>query len=141
MTNRTLTLFRIGAWSWVITGAGHLAIEVAVLMAPVAPAQADLTAAMRVHLVEVAGTRRSMMDLTTGFSLATGLAILFAGVLLLLVARVPQLVEQARSATWLGLGASLSFLGLAAVLLPTPPIVLFAIASACFGLSLFSRRA
>jgi hypothetical protein len=141
MTNRTLTLFRIGAWSWVITGAGHLIIETALLMAPVDPAKADLTAAMRAHLVELAGIRRSMLDLTTGLSLATGLAILFSGVLLLLVARVPQLVEQARAVTWLGLGASLSLFGLAAVLLPTPPIVLFAIASVCFGLALFSRRA
>ncbi|MGY0236896.1 LIC_13387 family protein [Longispora urticae] len=134
---KTRTLFRVGAWSWVVTGVGHTVLDTLMSLRPTPPADEAITAAMKAHTLEIGGIARSTSDLLNGFSIAMGLAIALVGVLFLVVARsVPQLV----GVTWLGLGASLTMLALAAVLMPSPPIVLFSVASLGFGLSLVGRR-
>lgn len=141
MKNRTLALFRTGAWCWVITGAGHSALEFVRLTGQPAESDAAVTTAMRAHTVEFGGVTRSMYDFITGFSLAMGFAIALSGVLFLALARTaPHTIRDRSGLTWLALGATLAFLTLAALFMPSPPIVLFTVGSLSFGLSLLARR-
>ncbi|MEV6523955.1 hypothetical protein AB0M43_18550 [Longispora sp. NPDC051575] len=134
---KTLTLFRVGAWSWVVTGVGHTVLDTLMSLRPTPPEDEAITAAMKAHTLEIGGIARSTSDLLNGFSIATGVAIALVGVLFLIVARSTSPLV---GVTWLGLGASLVLLAVAAVLLPSPPIVLFSVASLGFGLSLVARR-
>ncbi|WP_344366204.1 LIC_13387 family protein [Streptomyces gobitricini] len=139
--HRSTTAFRTGAWAWVLTGAGHLALAAVMALRPEDPAGARATAAMRAYVVEIAGVRRSLYDIDLGMSWAMGTALIFGGVVCLLVARsAPALVTRSRSLSGLGLAASLVILGLSLFLLPAPPIVLFAVASVAFGGALATAR-
>jgi len=134
-------MFRIGAWSWVITGAGHLMLAAGLALRPEDPAAARAIAAMRVYSVEFAGVRRSLRDIDLGMSLVMAAALIFGGVVCLRVARsAPDLVTRSRSLSGLGLAASLVVLGLSLWLLPAPPIVLFSVASVAFGWALAAAR-
>jgi hypothetical protein len=141
MKNRTLQLFRTGAWCWVIAGVGHSILEAVRLTRPTPETTPAITTAMRAHTVNIGGLPRNMQDLLTGFSLTMGFALALTGVLFLVLARaVPQLIEDRTGLTALGLGASLTVLTVAVLLLPTPPIFLFTVASLSHGLSLLVRR-
>ncbi|MCE6998168.1 hypothetical protein LZG04_25710 [Saccharothrix sp. S26] len=137
MAQRALSVFRIGAGAWVVTGVGHLALTVAVALQPRQPTAARAVAAMRAHTTEIAGLRRSLYELDRGMSLVMAVALVFGGLVCLLVARsAPDLVTRSRSVSGLGLACSLVALGLSLWSLPVPPIVLFAVASAAFGTAL-----
>src|SRR5437899_9944034 len=84
MSNRSLTLFRGGAWSFIVVGAGHVAFE---LVHRLAGAPSPLDAELRAQAVEVLGLRRSLFALNLGFSVAMALFTLASGALTLLVAR------------------------------------------------------
>ncbi|GAB2967207.1 LIC_13387 family protein [Saccharothrix stipae] len=141
MSRRALTAFRIGAWAWVVTGVGHLAISVALALRPQEPAAARALAAMREYHTEIAGVRRSLRDLDQGMSLVMAAALIFGGAVCLLVARsAPDLVTRSRSLSGLCLAASLVVLGLSSLLLPAPPIALFAVAGVTFGWALWNAR-
>ncbi|AXB47993.1 LIC_13387 family protein [Amycolatopsis albispora] len=122
--------FRIGAWAWIATGAGHLATA-ALLAAKAATPEADRAmTAMREYGIELLGLQRSLADLDRGMSLVMGVALIFAGAVCLFVP------EASRKLAGLALAASVVALGLSAWLLPLPPIVLFAVACIAFGWSL-----
>lgn len=141
MAHRGSKAFRIGAWAWVATGAGHLAIAAAMALRPEDPAAARALAAMREYSMEIAGVRRSLRDLDQGMSLVMAVALIFGGVVCLLVARsAPDLVTRSRSLSGLCLAASLVVLGLSLWLLPVPPIALFAVACVAFGQVLATVR-
>jgi hypothetical protein len=134
-------MIRVGAWSWVITGAGHLLLEAGLALRPEDPAAARAIAAMREYSVEFAGVRRSLHDIDLGVSLVMATALIFGGAACLRVARfAPDLVTRSRSLSGPGLAASLVLLGLSLWLLPAPPIVLFSVASAAFGWALAAAR-
>jgi hypothetical protein len=108
---------------------------------PEDPAAARALAAMREYSMEIAGVRRSLRDLDLGMSLVMAVALIFGGVVCLLVARsAPDLVTRSRSLSGLCLAASLVVLGLSLWLLPAPPIALFAVACVAFGRVLATVR-
>lgn len=115
--------FRVGAWAWVVTGAGHLAITG---LQAIRAEESTAVTAMRAHEVAVGGIARSMYDLNLGMSLVMGVALVFGGLVLL---RVPP----GRSLSGLALAFSLVVLGLSLWLLPAPPIVFFSVAVVAFG--------
>lgn len=134
MSLRALTLFRIGAWSWVITGAGHLTLAGALALRPETAPAARASAAAREYTLAIAGLRRSLFDINMGISTVMGLALIFAGAVCLLVTRsAPAMVTDGWSLSALALAVSLAVLAVALGLLPLPPIVLFAVATAAFG--------
>lgn len=134
MAHRGLKVFRIGAWAWVVTGVGHLATAALLASRPEDPAASSALVAMREYGTEIAGVRRSLLDLDRGMSLVMAAALIFGGLVCLLVARsAPDLVTRSRSLSGLCLVASLVVLGLSVWLLPAPPIVLFTIACLAFG--------
>ncbi|PSL57208.1 hypothetical protein B0I31_102186 [Saccharothrix carnea] len=141
MVGRALRVFRIGAWAWVVTGVGHLAIAAALALRPREPAAARALAAMREYGMEIAGVRRSLLDLDRGMSLVMAAALIFGGLVCLLVARsAPDLVTRSRSLSGLCLAASLVVLGLSLWLLPAPPVALFTVAGVAFGWALATAR-
>ncbi|HLL67827.1 MAG TPA: hypothetical protein VK453_19245 [Micromonosporaceae bacterium] len=141
MSHRALRPFRVGAWSWIITGVGHLMVVAGVALRPEDPAGARAMAAMREYTVQFAGVRRSLGDIDLGMSLVMATALIFGGVACLRVARAaPDLVTASRSLSGPALAASLVVLGLSLSLLPAPPIVLFSVASAAFGWALAAAR-
>ena len=140
-SRRALLTFRIGAWSWLITGVGHLLLTAALRLRPATPAGERAVAAMREHGLELAGLRRSLYDINQGMSLVMAVALIFGGVTCLLVARsAPDLVTQSRSLSGLSLAASVATFGVSLWLLPAPPIVLFAVACVTYGWSCVAAR-
>jgi hypothetical protein len=128
------SVFRAGAWAWVLTGAGHLTIAAVLALRPANPVTAPVVAAMRNADFGFAGPRRSLYDLNTGMSLVMGVALVLAGLVCVLVAReAPGLIERSRSLSGLTLAASVVAFGLSVRLLPLPPIVLFGVATMAFG--------
>jgi hypothetical protein len=96
---------------------------------------------MREHSVEIAGLRRSLHDLDRGMSLVMAVALIFGGVVCLLVARsAPEMVTRARAVSGLGVATSVVVLGLSLWLLPLPPVVLFTVAAVAFGSALVKAR-
>lgn len=141
VAHRALKVFRIGAWAWVVTGVGHLATAALLASRPEDPAAAPVLAAMREHGTEIAGIRRSLFELDRGMSFVMAAALVFGGVVCLLVARsAPDLVTRSRSLSALCLAASLVVLGLSLWLLPAPPVVLFTVAAVTFGWALSTAR-
>ncbi|BCJ47595.1 hypothetical protein GCM10010168_19530 [Actinoplanes ianthinogenes] len=129
-----LSAFRAGAWAWVLTGAGHLTLAAVLALRPADPATAPAVAAMRDADFGFAGPGRSLYDLNAGMSLVMGVALIFAGLVCVLVARgAPALVGRSRSLSGPALVASMVAFGLSVWLLPLPPIVLFGVATAAFG--------
>ncbi|RKT54798.1 hypothetical protein C8E97_3447 [Saccharothrix australiensis] len=136
MQRRVLTTFRIGAWSWVVTGVGHLALTAVAALGPGDPGEAGAVAAMRGYRPEIPGVRRSLYDLDQGMSLVMAVALIFGGLVCAHVARsAPDLVTRSRRLRTLALLASLAALGVSLWLLPAPPIALFTIATVTFAWS------
>ena len=141
MAQRVLRAFRIGAWAWVVTGAGHLAIAGVLASRPEDAAAARAVAAMRDYVMEIGGIGRSLHQINQGMSLVMATALIFGGLVCLLVARsAPELVTRSRSLSGLCLGGSLVVLGLSLWLLPVPPIVLFTVAGVAFVRALATAR-
>ncbi|CRK60849.1 hypothetical protein [Alloactinosynnema sp. L-07] len=134
-----LSLYRVGAWCWIVTGVGHLIGEVLLRLSP-SPEGTAAHAAMGEHYFELMGTRRSIQQMMTGFGVAMGLAIALSGLLFLLVARVAA-DDKARPAGFVGLAVSAAMFTVAVTLLPPPPIVLFALASLAFAAALIVKPA
>ncbi|WP_024873868.1 LIC_13387 family protein [Saccharomonospora piscinae] len=139
--HRALTFFRVGAWAWVATGVGHLALEAMMALGPEDPAAARAFAAMRQYTIEFGGIQRDLRDIDLGMSLSMASAMIFAGVLCLLVGRsAPLLVSRSRALSGIALAASLLLLGLSGALFPAPPIVLFSVAVLTFAAALTTAR-
>jgi hypothetical protein len=130
--------YRIGAWSWIVCGAAHTILDIAMRLSPT-PADEALDDAMRAQPFELGGIERTTYELMQGISLAMGVAIVTVGVLLLFAGRLAASAGRARTAILIGLVTSVVMLGLALALLPSPPIVLFTVASMAFGFALFGK--
>ncbi|MEV0589457.1 hypothetical protein [Nonomuraea sp. NPDC050310] len=131
-------LFRVGAWIWFITGAGHLTLDLLDRLQPESVATASLNAVLRAHPFELFGIRRTEWDIYTGFSIAIGIFNMIIGLLFVLVDRIVEDPDRRRPVTLLGAVASLACCALSAVFLPTPPIVNYGLATLAFTGALFT---
>jgi hypothetical protein len=131
--------YRIGAWSWIITGVVHSTIDILTRLFPSA-AKEPARATLRNLSFELIGMRNDYYSLIMGFSLAMGTSIALAGVLFLLIARLAaDTTDRARPACFVGLAASVGLLALSVTVLQLPPpIVTFALASLAFAAALFT---
>ncbi|WP_437665611.1 LIC_13387 family protein [Sorangium sp. So ce1182] len=125
-----------GAWAWVVTGLGHLAITALLLGRPATPAaETGLLGAMRAHRMTRMGLSRDLLGLFRGFSVAMGLVLALHGAVCVLaapaLAALPAVV--ARNAA-----VSLTLLAIAVRAFP-PPSVTLLVATACFGAALVGR--
>ncbi|MER5488405.1 hypothetical protein ABT024_35030 [Streptomyces sp. NPDC002812] len=132
--------FRIGAGGFLVLGTGHLALAAVAALDDPTPQQRASSAAMRESSMTLLGLERSTLDIVQGMSLAMALFVIACGLLALTVVRhAPALVERRTAFGWTTLVASLVGLAISVLLLPMPPIVILAITSCAFALSL--RRA
>ncbi|RRS00452.1 LIC_13387 family protein [Glycomyces terrestris] len=131
-----LTAFRVGAAAWTVTGLVHDALELAL------PGDPELEAAMRAASVQLGPVSLEAAALYRGLSLAMGLAMIVAGVLLWMIARAFRTEpERARPFGFVALAGSAAVLALAAFMIPGPPLVTFGVATAAFAVALAPRRA
>ncbi|WP_437672551.1 LIC_13387 family protein [Sorangium sp. So ce131] len=136
MSSRAQVLFQVGAWAWVVTGLGHLALNALLLRRPATPAKTALLGAMRAHRMSMMGLSRDLLGLFRGFSVAMGLVLALHGAVCVLaapaLAALPAVVA-------LNAAVSLALLVLAVRAFPPPPIVTMLVATTCFGAALVVR--
>jgi hypothetical protein len=128
------TAARIGAWAFVVTGTGHVAL------ASLLPAGDELLALQR-QMDQVRfgmAPSRSVGELMQGFSIAMSVLLVATGVSMLLMTRHGRKLERPQAV--LALALSLGLLALAALRFPAPPIVLMSVATAAFTVSLYASR-
>lgn len=125
---------RVGGWSFVTVGVGHL------VLASVRPAAGDAVALRRqMQLVRVAiPPSRSYADLMQGFSLAMSVMLVAWGRSVVLATHHERPPERGQVA--LSLGVSLAMLGTSLRYFPAPPIVLMSVASTAFGVAVDAAR-
>ncbi|GHF57694.1 hypothetical protein PV376_20705 [Streptomyces sp. NRRL_ISP-5395] len=129
--------FRIGAYGFVVLGAGHLVFTAARASATPTPEQRTADAAMRESTFTLFGLERTTLDVTHGMSIAMALFAIACGLLMLAAVRhAPDLVRRRTAFGRVSLVASLAAFGLALLLLPAPPIVILPVTSCAFALSL-----
>ncbi|MEU4164325.1 hypothetical protein [Actinoplanes sp. NPDC026670] len=131
--------YRAGAWSWIACGTGHTVLDIAMRLSPGSDGR-HVDAVLRASVLDIGGIARTSYEVIQGISLAMGAAIVVVGVLLLYVGRLASSAGQLRQAALIGLAASAVMLGFAVALLPSPPIVLFSVAVAAFGVTLLRAR-
>lgn len=127
--------YQAGAWLWIATGVTHDALD---LVSRVSPTASDKTLdeAMRNMPFDYFGLARTYYEVSMGISLGMGLAMVFAGVLLLFIRHVAVDVRHMRQAAVIGLVGSLTLLAISVAFEPPPPIVTFALASLSFAAAL-----
>ncbi|MGW6915857.1 LIC_13387 family protein [Kitasatospora sp. NPDC054939] len=138
-THRTGALrpFRVGAYSFVVLGTGHLVLSGAMELAAQTPERREVQDAMRKSGLTVLGVERTTLDVFNGISIAMALFIVTCGLLALTVARhAPALVEHRTAFGWICLAASLVGLAISVLLLPVPPIAVLTVAACAFALAL-----
>lgn len=132
-----LRAFKVGAWAWIATGAGHTLGDIYSRVSAAGTTTA-LDDAMRAEPFDLMGLHRTYYDVTMGFSLAMGTCMVCVGILFLWIVRVTG-QQSLRPAALLALAMSAVALGITAWLEPPPPIVLFTLA--CFAFALAARSA
>ncbi|MGW6446265.1 LIC_13387 family protein [Lentzea sp. NPDC055074] len=128
--------FRIGAWAWIATGVGHLAIMGVMALGDPDPAAARAAAAAEEVEFALGGVSRTLHEVDLGINLVMSVALVFGGLVCLVAAKEGPVP---RALTGLGFATSLVLLGVSVVLLPSPPIVLFAVAALAFGHAFATR--
>jgi len=129
-----LTAFRVGAAAWMFTGVVHDILDLAL------PGDPELSAAMRASHIQLGPISLQAESLTQGISLSMGLAMFVVGLLLWMLAELLKAApERMLPFGIVALAASFVALCLAALLIPGPPLVTFAIATAAFTIALVRR--
>lgn len=133
-----VSAYRMGAWCWVLTGVGHLALDS--LKRFRSDSENPVAHQLRVLPFEILGMKTNYQDLITGFSLLMGTAILMVGISLLLLCRDNQ-ENPRRSAVFVGAVGSMvaSVISLAYIKL-LPPIILFSVAAIAFIVALLAQK-
>jgi hypothetical protein len=128
-------LSRIGSWSLVLVGAGHLVTDLA---APATAQREEVVRLLSGVLVSMPGSHRSLWAYHHGFSLMMGLLLVGFGAVTLAVARL----EADRLAPVLAISAlvCLTSLALAATHFFAVPVLFTAVAFASFGLAWLRSR-
>ncbi len=132
-TDRSLRLFRVGAWCWVVTGVGHTLADLSLRTFPSSEGEA-VDDFLRAHSLEVLGLDRTYYAVTMGFSLLMGLCLVFVGILLLRLAALGR-DQGLRPPAMLGLVLTAPALAISAWLEPPPPIVVLGVACLAFALA------
>ncbi|MFD4639937.1 hypothetical protein ACFWN2_21675 [Lentzea sp. NPDC058436] len=122
--------FRIGSWAWIATGIGHLTIMGVMALGDADPAGDRAAEAAKGVAFALGGIQRTLHEVNLGINLVMSIALVFGGLACLVVAKE---VPVPRALAGLGFAASLVLLAVAVVFLPSPPIVLFAVAVLAFG--------
>ncbi|MFD4676393.1 hypothetical protein ACFWNN_42190 [Lentzea sp. NPDC058450] len=122
--------FRIGSWAWIATGVGHLAIMGVMALRDPDPAGERAAAASKAVTFALGGVQRTLYEVDLGINFVMSAALVFGGLACLVVAKAGPVP---RALAGLGFATSLVLLAVAAALLPSPPIVLFAVAALAFG--------
>ncbi|WP_437626776.1 LIC_13387 family protein [Sorangium sp. So ce1151] len=137
MSSRAQVLFQVGAWAWVVTGVGHLAITALLLGRPAPPAaEKAVLEAMRAHRTSMMGLSRDLLGLHVGFSVAMGLVLALHGAVGVLAA--PALAARP-AVVALNAAVSLALLAISARAFPPPPIATMLVATASFSAALVVR--
>jgi len=134
ITARPLSMGRLrptatltGAWAFVLTGVGHVAIAT---LAPQPDGTAAVVAQMRtVHFS--GGVTRDLSQLMTGFSLAMAVLLLAVGAVALLLVRRRVLARRDPLLAVLGT-LSLVLLCISMAFFPAPPIATMVVAVVAF---------
>ncbi|MCX2949176.1 LIC_13387 family protein [Lentzea sp. NEAU-D7] len=121
--------FRIGSWAWIATGVGHLAIMGAMALGDGGPAGERAAAAKEVEFA-LGGINRTLHEVDLGINFVMSIALVFGGLACLVAVKAGPVP---RALAGLGFATSLALLAVAVLLLPSPPIVLFALAALAFG--------
>ncbi|GLY46762.1 hypothetical protein [Lentzea sp. NBRC 102530] len=122
--------FLLGSWAWIATGLGHLALMGVMASGDADPAAERATAAAKQVTFAVGGVQRSLYEVDLGINFVMSVALVFGGLACLVVAKAGPVP---RALAGLGCATSLVLLAVALVLLPSPPILLFAVAALAFG--------
>ncbi|MFZ3494865.1 LIC_13387 family protein [Streptomyces sp. 5.8] len=132
--------FKVGVGGFFFLGTGHLSLAAAEAWGDPTPQQEASSAAMRATSMTLLGLERTTLEVVHGMSSVMGLFVISCALLALFAARhSPALIERRTAFGWTLLAASLVGLALSALFLPPPPIVVLAVTSCAFALSL--RRA
>lgn len=125
-------LARVGSWSLILVGAGHLLTD---LLTPMAPGQQEIVRRMKEVAVALPGSQRSLWDYHHGFSLMMGLLLIGYGAVTLAMARAEAGSED-RLAPVLGISflVCLAALALSAVHFFAIPVLFTSVACASFAL-------
>ena len=128
---------RIGAWALLLAGLGHVLTLLDVAGVWVfAPHEAAVRDAMRggpIVLAALLGSEAPVWEAYLGFSLSHGLGLAFFGVVhLQLLRREPDFYPRNRWLLSLSVGWAAMWLGLAAAFWFYPPVLIAALALACF---------
>lgn len=122
--------FRMGSWAWIATGVGHLTIMGVMALGDADPAGERAAAAAREVEFALGGIQRTLYEVNLGINVVMSIALVFGGLACLVVAKAGPVP---RALAGLGFAASLVLLAVSLLLLPSPPIVLFAVAVLAFG--------
>ncbi|MET9226257.1 hypothetical protein [Lentzea sp. NPDC003310] len=122
--------FLVGAWAWIVTGVGHLSLMGVMELGDGNPADDRAVAAAEQVEFALGGIQRTLHEVNLGINFVMSIALVFGGLVCLVAAKAAPVP---RALAGLGLGTSLALLAVAVLLLPSPPIVLFAVASVAFG--------
>ncbi|WP_394618037.1 hypothetical protein JNUCC0626_02725 [Lentzea sp. JNUCC 0626] len=122
--------FLLGSWAWIATGIGHLSIMGVMALGDADPAADRAATAAKGVTFALGGVQRSLYEVDLGINFVMSVALVFGGLACLVVAKAGPVP---RALAGLGCVTSLVLLAVALVLLPSPPIVLFAVAALAFG--------
>ncbi len=130
---------RVGSWSLVLVGAGHLLTD---QLAPPSPQQEEMIRRMREVAVALPGPHRTLWAYHHGFSLMMGLLLMGFGAVTLAIARA-EVASADRLAPVFGISAlvCLAALALSATHFFVIPVLFTAVASASFALAWRQSRA
>jgi hypothetical protein len=125
-------LSRIGSWSLILVGAGHLLTD---LLAPADASQEEGVRRMKEVIVALPGSHRTLWDYHHGFSLTMGLLLIGYGAVTLAMERI-EAGNASKLAPVLGISSlvCLAALGLSATHFFAVPVLFTAVASASFAL-------
>jgi lysylphosphatidylglycerol synthetase-like protein (DUF2156 family) len=126
-------LSRIGSWSLVIVGTGHLLTD---LLTPTTPRQEEAIRLMRDVVVAMPGSHHTLWDYHHGFSLMMGLLLVGYGAVTLAVAR-GETGREERLAPVLAISSlvCLAALALSVAHFFAIPVLFTAVACASFALA------
>lgn len=129
------TAFRVGAITWVVTGAGHTVLSFFL------PSDPELDAVMRESQIQIGPLQLNAESLHRGVSLVMGLAVIVVGALLWMIANTLRTTpDRLRPFGVVALVATVLALAIAALWVPGPPLVTFSIATIAFCTALFAKQ-
>jgi len=123
--------YKVGSWSFILVGVGHLATAT---FAPSTPEKVQITQTMKEFPITMLGTDSNLLLFHEGFSLMMGVLLMGYGVLSLLHAR--KLGFPEKEVIWVNILISLVALILSMKYFFIVPTSLLGLALLCFSMTL-----